>query len=96
MAQKEKFKIDKVYRLWDSTYHGTRVYKSGDYAKWLPEVVGTEGELRRIGSILVANIPDEASTDAVGVEVQPVKFIDADVTKYRKLLSFFRRKHRVD
>ena len=90
MAQKEKFKIDKVYRLWDSTLDII------DYAKWLPEVVGTEGELRRIGSILVANIPNEAPTDVVEVEVQPVKFIDADVTKYRKLLSFFRRKHRVD
>lgn len=90
MAQKEKFKIDKVYRLWDSTLDII------DYARWLPEVVGTEGELRRIGSILVANIPDEAPTDVVEVEVQPVKFIDADVTKYRKLLSFFRRKHRAD
>ena len=88
MAQIEKFKIDRVYRLWDS------ILDIIDYAKWLPEVVGTEGELRRIGSILVANIPDELPTDEVKVEVQPVKFIDADVTKYRRLLSFFRRRHR--
>ena len=85
MAQ--NLKPDQVYRLWESTRDII------EFSRWLPEVVGTEGELRRIGSILVANIPDEASTDVEEVEVQPVKFIDADVTKYRKLLSSFRRKH---
>lgn len=86
MAQ--NLKPDRVYRLWESTQDII------EFSKWLPEVVGTEGELRRIGSILVAKIPQDEDVVAVDIEVkEPLRFRDADVSKYRNLLSFFRRNH---
>lgn len=86
MAQ--NLKPDRVYRLWESTQDII------EFSKWLPEVVGTEGELRRIGSILVARIPQGEGVIAVDVEVkEPLRFRDADISKYRNLLSFFRRNH---
>lgn len=86
MAQ--NLRPDRVYRLWESTQDII------EFSKWLPEVVGTEGELRRIGSILVARIPQDEDVIAVDIEVkEPLRFRDADVSKYRNLLSFFRRNH---
>lgn len=86
MAQ--NLRPDRVYRLWESTQDII------EFSRWLPEVVGTEGELRRIGSILVAKIPQDEDVVAVGIEVkEPLRFRDADVSKYRNLLSFFRRNH---
>lgn len=86
MAQ--NLKPDRVYRLWESTQDII------DFSKWLPEVVGTEGELRRIGSVLVARMPQDEDVTAVDIEVEePLRFRDADVSKYRNLLSFFRRNH---
>lgn len=86
MAQ--NLKPDRVYRLWESTQDII------EFSRWLPEVVGTEGELRRIGSIMVARIPQDEGVIAVDVEVkEPLRFRDADVSKYRNLLSFFRRNH---
>lgn len=86
MAQ--NLRPDRVYRLWESTQDII------EFSRWLPEVVGTEGELRRIGSILVANIPQDEDVVAVDIEVkEPLRFRDADVSKYRNLLSFFRRNH---
>lgn len=84
MAQ--SLKPDRVYRLWESTKDIL------EFSRWLPEVVGTERELRRIGSITVARISQ--SEDAIEDEViEPLRFKDADVSKYRNLLSFFRRSH---
>jgi len=86
MAQ--NLKPDRVYQLWDSTQDII------EFSKWLPEVVGTEGELRRIGSILVARLPQDEDAVAVDVEVkEPLLFRNADISKYRDLLSFFRRNH---
>lgn len=86
MAQ--NLKPDRVYRLWESTQDII------EFSRWLPEVVGTEGELRRIGSIVVARIPQGEDVVAVDIEVrEPLLFRDADVSKYRNLLSFFRRNH---
>lgn len=86
MAQ--NLKPDRVYRLWESTQDII------EFSRWIPEVVGTEGELRRIGSILVARIPQDEDIVAVDIEVEkPLRFRDADVSKYRNLLSFFRRNH---
>lgn len=86
MAQ--NLRPDRVYRLWESTQDII------EFSRWLPEVVGTEGELRRIGSILVARIPQDEDVIAVDIEVkEPLRFRDADVSKYRNLLSFFRRNH---
>lgn len=86
MAQ--NLKPNRVYRLWESTQDIL------EFTRWLPEVVGTEGELRRIGSILIAQIPQEECRAVADVEmIKPVRFKDADVTKYRNLLTFFRRRH---
>lgn len=86
MAQ--NLRPDRVYRLWESTQDII------EFSRWLPEVVGTEGELRRIGSIMVARIPQDEDVIAVDIEVkEPLRFRDADVSKYRNLLSFFRRNH---
>lgn len=86
MAQ--NLRPDRVYRLWESTQDII------EFSRWLPEVVGTEGELRRIGSIMVAKIPQDEDVVAVDIEVkEPLRFRDADVSKYRNLLSFFRRNH---
>lgn len=84
----QNLRPDRVYRLWESTQDII------EFSRWLPEVVGTEGELRRIGSILVAKIPQDEDVVAVDIEVkEPLRFRDADVSKYRNLLSFFRRNH---
>lgn len=86
MAQNSK--PNQVCRLWKSTQDIL------EFTRWLPEVVGTERELRRIGSILVARIPQEEDSTAADVEVlKPVRFKDADVTRYRNLLACFRRRH---
>ena len=86
MAQ--NLKPDLVYRLWESTQDII------EFSRWLPEVVGTAGELRRIGSIAVARIPQGEDVVAVDVEVrEPLLFRDADVSKYRNLLLSFRRNH---
>ena len=86
MAQ--NLKPNRVYRLWESTQDIL------EFTRWLPEVVGTERELRRIGSILIAQIPQEEGRNVADVEmIRPVRFKDADVTKYRNLLTFFRRRH---
>lgn len=86
MAQSSK--PDRIYRLWESTQSII------EFSRWLPEVVGTEGELRRIGSIVIARMPQNKSTIAAVVEeIEPLRFRDADVTKYRNLLAFFRRRH---
>ena len=84
MKEIEILKPDKVYRLWDSTKDLV------PFSTWLPEVVGTTGELIRIGSVPV-NLLQDAEPEP---NVQEVRFIDADVTKYRNLLSIFRRHHR--
>ena len=84
----QNLKPDRVYQLWESTQDII------EFSRWLPEVVGTEGELRRIGSIMVARIPQDEDVVAVDIEVkEPLRFRDADVSKYRNLLSFFRRNH---
>ena len=84
----QNLKPDQVYQLWESTRDII------EFSRWLPEVVGTEGELRRIGSILVAKIPQDEDVIAVDIEVkESLRFRDADVSKYRNLLSFFRRNH---
>ena len=86
MAQ--NLKPNRVCRLWESTQDIL------EFTRWLPEVVGTERELRRVGSILIAQIPQEESGAAADIEmIKPVRFKDADVTKYRNLLTFFRRRH---
>ncbi len=84
MKETQSLKPDKVYRLWESTKDLV------PYANWLPEVVGTAGELMRIGSVPV-NLPQDAEPEPI---VPEVRFIDSDVTKYRNLLSIFRRRHR--
>lgn len=86
MAQ--NLKPDRVYRLWESTQAVL------EFSHWLPEVFGTEEELRRIGSIMVDRIPQQEDVIVVDVEVaEPLRFKDADTTKYRNLLAFFRRNH---
>ena len=84
MSEIEILKPDKIYRLWDSTKDLM------PFSTWLPEVVGTTGELIRIGSIPI-NLSQDAESEP---NVQEVRFIDSDVTKYRNLLSIFRRRHR--
>lgn len=89
MAQKKNLTPDRVYRLWESTRDII------DFAAWLPEVVGTKGELMRIGLTLVARMSDE---EPIVIDVQvtePLRFIDSDVSKYRKALDFFRKKHHI-
>lgn len=86
MAQ--HLKPNQVCRLWESTQDIL------EFTRWLPEVVGTERELRRIGSILVARIPQEESMVTADIEAtRPLRFKDADVTRYRNLLACFRRRH---
>lgn len=90
MAQKGTLNPDRVYRLWESTRDII------DFAAWLPEVVGTKGELMRIGLTLVAKLPEAEELTAVDVQVtEPLRFIDADVSNYRKALDFFRKRHHI-
>lgn len=89
MTEIESLKPDKIYRLWDSTRDLI------PFSTWLPEVVGTAGDLIRIGSVPISPSPDVESTPYAPEDLMPeVRFIDADVTKYRNLLSIFRRRHR--
>lgn len=86
-------KPDRVYRLWESATYLL------DYSEWLPEVVGSEEELRHSGSILVTRLPDGYKGESLIVdipeeELRPVRFVDSDVSKYRKLLEMFRFRHR--
>lgn len=69
-----------VYRVWQSTQDLL------DYANWLPEVVGTVEELRRIGSVPVLVLQPE--------QEQPELFKNSDVSKYRRLLTKFRLKYK--
>lgn len=103
MAQKETISPDRVYRLWESTQEII------EFATWIPEVVGTEGELIRMGSTLVAELPDVNKSTVVNstvvnanvvestmVEVtESIRFIDSDVSYYRKTLNVFRKRHHI-
>lgn len=83
MNEREPIKPDKIYRVWESTKDLV------PFSSWLPEVVGTTAELIRIGSVSV-----DYSQDAYQEVIQePLRFIDADVTAYRNLLSLFRKRH---
>lgn len=84
MKDKESIKPDKIYRVWESTKDLV------PFSSWLPEVVGQTGELLRIGSV-----PVDLSQDSYQEVIQePLRFIDADVTAYRNLLSLFRNRHK--
>lgn len=84
MKDNEPIKPDKTYRVWESTKDLV------SFSSWLPEVVGPAGELLRIGSV-----PADLSQDAYPEVIQePLRFIDADVTAYRNLLTLFRKRHR--
>lgn len=83
-----------TYRVWVSTKDII------EFADWLPEVVGHRGELLRIGSIPIRLEAKLEATDLPTAPLLPtplpepgLRFIDADVTKYRKLLFFFRKRH---
>lgn len=80
MKEKESIKSDKIYRVWESTKDLVT------FSPWLPEVVGSAGELLRIGSV-----PVDLSQDSYQ---EPLRFIDADVTAYRNLLTLFRKRHK--
>lgn len=84
MKEVEPLKPDKVYKLWESTKDLV------PFSAWLPEVVGPTGELIQIGSIPVDLPKESAIPETVKSEV---RFIDSDVSKYRKLLSMFRSRH---
>lgn len=81
MKEKESINPNKTYRVWESTKDLV------PFSAWLPEVVGPAGELFRIGSVPV-NLSQE------DVKQEPLRFIDADVTKYRNLLTLFRKRHK--
>ena len=84
MKERESFRPDRVYRIWESTKDLV------PFSSWLPEVVGTAGELIRIGSA-----PAEFSQDSQQEVIQePLRFVDADVTAYRKRLTLFRKRHK--
>ena len=80
-----------TFKVWESTKELL------PYASWLPTVVGTYRELIHIGSIPVPT--------PMAVELQSMmldkpesvdtslRFRDADITKYRKILSLFRRRN---
>lgn len=90
---------DAVYRIWESAEDLIEL------SSWLPEVVGTAEELTRLGSIkmpLPANIESEEEMDITDTPVlvedpeEGQRFIDADVSKYRRWLHIFRqKKHQV-
>lgn len=65
------------------------------YSTWLPEVVGTSNELIHIGSVsMPTSIVPVCPTNEVIKPVAPdIRFKDSDVSKYRNLLSIFRRRH---
>lgn len=84
MKEKESIKPDKVYHVWESTKDLV------PFASWLPEVVGSAGELLRIGSVPVDN-PKDSQQEVIQ---EPLRFVDADVTAYRKRLTLFRKRHK--
>lgn len=84
MKERESLKPDKVYHVWESAKDLV------PYSSWLPEVVGTAGELIRIGSVPVDLHQDSQSE----VIQEPLRFIDADVTAYRNLSTSFRKRHK--
>lgn len=85
MNEREPNKPCRAHRVWESTKDLI------EFASWLPEVVGTVDELLRIGSVPV-DLPPEAFQPEVIQE--PLRFIDADVTPYRKRLTLFRKRHK--
>ena len=84
MKERESLKPDKVYRVWESAKDLVA------YSSWLPEVVGTASELIHLGSVPVDLTQDSSSE----VMQEPLRFIDADVTAYRNLLTLFRKRHK--
>lgn len=84
MREKEPIKPDKLYRVWESTKDLV------PFSSWLPEVVGSAGELLRIGSVPV----DHSQDSQQEVIQEPLRFVDADVTAYRKRLTLFRKRHK--
>lgn len=85
MKDKESSKPNKTYRVWESTKDLV------PFSSWLSEVVGTAGELVRIGSIPVDFSQEDSQPKVIS---EPLRFIDADVTAYRNLLSLFRKRHK--
>lgn len=84
MKEREPLKPDKIYRVWESTKDLV------PFSSWLPEVVGTAAELISIGSVSV-----DFSQDSYQEVIQEhLRFIDADVTPYRNLLTLFRNRHK--
>lgn len=84
MNEREPIKPDKIYRVWESTKDLV------PFSSWLPEVVGTTAELIRIGSVSV----DDSQDSYQEVIPEQLRFIDADVTAYRNLLTLFRKRHK--
>ena len=84
MKDKEPIKPDKIYRVWESTKDLV------PFSSWIPEVVGTTAELIRIGSVSV----DYSQDSYQEVIPEQLRFIDADVTAYRNLLTLFRKRHK--
>lgn len=81
MSDKEAIKPDAVYRIWDSTQDII------DFADWLPEVVGSRNELIQIGSV---PIPLNQVTNNQ-LTAARLRFIDADVSKYKHYSTYFRK-----
>ena len=86
---------DAVYKLWESAEDLIEL------SSWLPEVVGTAEELTRLGSItmpLPSSIESDEERDITDTPVliedpeEGQRFIDADVSKYRRWLTIFRQK----
>lgn len=87
---------DAVYRIWESAEDLIEL------SSWLPEVVGTAEELTRLGSIKVTALPAKIeSNEETDITDTPIlvedpeegqRFIDADVSKYRRWLKIFRQK----
>lgn len=84
MNEREPNKPCRAYRAWEST----KVLI--EFTSWLPEVVGTAAELIRIGSVFV----DYSQDSYQEVIPEQLRFIDADVTPYRKRLSLFRKRNK--
>lgn len=85
MKEIESIKPDKIYRVWESTKDLV------PFSSWLPEVVGTAGELIHIGSVPVDFSQEDLQPKVIQ---EPLRFIDADVTAYRNLLTLFRKRHK--
>lgn len=81
----EVMKPDAVYRIWDSTQDII------DFADWLPEVVGNREELIKTGSV---PIPLNQLT-ANQVTAARLRFIDTDVSKYKRYSTYFRKSRAV-